>query len=103
MQVHKVSRRELLKAGGAAGGLLIFGIGPAACTKQSVDKDLAGPFAPNDSAAGFIHSTHAAFAKVLLIVFLIHIAGAMRQILFSEGETANRMLVATKGDTSDEG
>jgi isoquinoline 1-oxidoreductase beta subunit len=47
MRVHKVSRRELLKAGGAAGGLLIFGIGPAACTKRSADTDLAGPFEPN--------------------------------------------------------
>jgi len=39
----------------------------------------------------------------VFVVFLIHVAGAIRQILFSEGETANRMLVATEGDTSDEG
>ncbi|HEY5623033.1 MAG TPA: cytochrome b/b6 domain-containing protein [Gammaproteobacteria bacterium] len=60
--------------------------------------EIAGPFAANESAQALFRSLHATFARVLLFVFLIHVAGAMRQILFSKGETANRMLVATEGD-----
>jgi isoquinoline 1-oxidoreductase beta subunit len=47
MPVHKISRRELLQAGGAAGGLLVLGIGPVACTEQSADSGPGGPFEPN--------------------------------------------------------
>ena len=65
--------------------------------------EISGPLAPNENMAEFFNAAHVAFAKVLFVVFLIHIAGAMRQILFSKGETANRMLVATEGDTRDEG
>ena len=64
--------------------------------------EIAGPFAPNDNAAALFNAAHVAFAKVLLVVFLIHIAGAMRQILFSDGETANRMLIAPTGENRDE-
>ncbi len=65
--------------------------------------EIAGPFTANENAAAFFNAAHVAFAKVLFVVFLIHVAGAMRQILFSEGETANRMLVATEGEFPDEG
>lgn len=61
--------------------------------------EIASPFSANDTAATFANTAHVIFSKVLLVVFLIHIAGAMRQILLSEGETANRMLVATEGKT----
>lgn len=64
--------------------------------------EIGGPFAPNDRAAEIANTAHVAFAKVLFVLFLIHVAGAMRQILFSDGETANRMLVATEGDAHDE-
>lgn len=47
MQVHKFSRRDLLKAGGAAGGLLVLGIGTSACTRQAATNGMGGPFEPN--------------------------------------------------------
>ena len=64
--------------------------------------EITAPFAANAEAAALLNAAHVAFAKVLLVVFLIHIAGAMRQILFSEGETSNRMLVATEAETRDQ-
>ena len=60
--------------------------------------EIGGPFSANDDVAKFLSWTHSTFAHVIMIVFLIHVAGAMRQILFSKGETANRMLVAIEGD-----
>jgi cytochrome b561 len=62
--------------------------------------ELTSPFAANESLHGPLAATHRIVAKVLLVVFLIHIAGAFRQILFSSGETSNRMLVATDDKTT---
>jgi isoquinoline 1-oxidoreductase beta subunit len=48
MRVRKVTRRDILKAGGAAGGALVLGIGPAGCADDSApDEAPAGPFVPN--------------------------------------------------------
>ena len=64
--------------------------------------EIVGPFAANEDAAALANSAHVIFATVLLVAFLIHVAGAMRQILFSDSETANRMLVATGGEETRE-
>lgn len=47
MSVRKISRRELLQAGGTAGGLLILGAALPACAPREQPEAAAGPFAPN--------------------------------------------------------
>lgn len=62
--------------------------------------EITSPFTANESWHGPLAAMHRIVAKILLIVFLIHIAGAFRQILFSNAETSNRMLVATDDKTA---
>lgn len=59
--------------------------------------EIASPFEANQALHEFLEATHRTFAKIIFVVFLIHVAGAFRQILFSDGETSNRMIVATEG------
>ena len=48
MEVRKLSRRDVLKAGGAAGGALVLGIGTTGCTADTdSESDITGPFVPN--------------------------------------------------------
>jgi cytochrome b561 len=44
-----------------------------------------------------LEAVHRTFAKIIFVVFLIHVAGAFRQILLAKGETSNRMIAATRG------
>ncbi|MFL2546842.1 MAG: cytochrome b [Candidatus Rariloculaceae bacterium] len=71
--------------GGEAIGLFGFG-------------EIASPIEANDELHGILQGTHRTFARILFVVFLVHIAGAFRQILFAKGETSNRMIVATEGE-----
>ena len=57
--------------------------------------EIASPFAADEVVHELLEATHRAFAKIIFVVFLVHIAGAFRQILLSPGETSNRMIVAT--------
>ena len=47
MDVRKLSRREVLRAGGAAGGLLVFGIGTTGCGRGSPPAPAVDRFVPN--------------------------------------------------------
>jgi isoquinoline 1-oxidoreductase beta subunit len=49
MTMRKLSRREILKAGGATGGLLVFGIGIPGCGREAETPAsvASGPFEPN--------------------------------------------------------
>jgi len=47
MDVRKLSRREILKAGSAAGGLLVFGIGAAGCSRETPPAPGIEDFVPN--------------------------------------------------------
>jgi cytochrome b561 len=60
--------------------------------------EIASPFAANEALHELLEATHRTFAKILFVVFLVHVAGAFRQILLSRGETSNRMIVATEGE-----
>jgi len=48
MNVRKLTRREVLKAGGSAGGLLVLGVSVPGCSKPGTPaRQASGPFEPN--------------------------------------------------------
>ena len=47
MDVRKLSRRDILKAGSVASGLLVFGIGPGGCSRQTPPAQDVEDFVPN--------------------------------------------------------
>ncbi len=60
--------------------------------------EIDGPLAENKGLHELLEATHRTFARILFVVFLVHVAGAVRQILFMQGETSNRMILATEGE-----
>lgn len=60
--------------------------------------EIASPFAANEELHELLEATHRMFAKIIFVVFVVHVVGAFRQILLSQGETSNRMIVATEGE-----
>jgi cytochrome b561 len=71
--------------GGEAIGLFTFG-------------EIASPFEADEGMHTVLETTHRTFSKIIFVVFLVHVVGAIRQILLSKGETSNRMIVATEGE-----
>ncbi|HSG63865.1 MAG TPA: cytochrome b/b6 domain-containing protein [Gammaproteobacteria bacterium] len=56
---------------------------------------IPSPFAPNAGLGEMCATAHRWAGNVLLVVALTHMAGAARQLVFAEGETARRMTAPT--------